>query len=52
VYFCVEDVDDMVRRAQELGGTVIAGPDASPHGRVATLRDPESGLFGLASLIR
>ena len=52
VYFCVADVDAVARRCAELGGAVIAAPGPSPHGRVAALRDPEGGLFGLASLTR
>jgi predicted enzyme related to lactoylglutathione lyase len=49
-YFCVDDVDEVVGQAAGLGGTVIAGPGTSPHGRVAVLRDAEGGMFGLASL--
>ncbi|GGO87754.1 VOC family protein [Wenjunlia tyrosinilytica] len=49
VYFCVGDVDAATRLAAELGGTVVSEPNDSPFGRVATVRDPEGGLFSLAS---
>jgi predicted enzyme related to lactoylglutathione lyase len=42
------DVDAAVRRAVELGGTVLLGPlDLPGTGRVAVIRDPDAATFGL-----
>lgn len=49
VYFRVDDVNDVTRRTEEAGGTVIRPPHDTPFGRVAALRDPESGLFNVTS---
>jgi hypothetical protein len=45
VYFCVDDIEATVRRAIDSGGTVVSPPFESQFGTVATLRDPEGGLF-------
>ena len=49
VYFRVEDVDETAREAARLGGSVVAPPGDSPLGRVATIRDPEGGLFSITA---
>jgi hypothetical protein len=46
-YFAVEHPDGMARRAGELGGHVVRGPDDSPYGRLATLADPEGAHFSV-----
>ena len=47
-YIAVDDVDDMVPRALEAGGTLVDGPhDAGPGGRWAELRDPQGAVFRL-----
>ncbi|MFC4909268.1 VOC family protein [Actinomadura gamaensis] len=40
VYFEVADTDEAVRRAQDGGATLDAGPWDTPYGRVAGLHDP------------
>lgn len=45
VYFRVDDVDSAAEAAVAAGGTVTSPPGDSHVGRVATLRDPEGGLF-------
>ncbi|MGW5699500.1 VOC family protein, partial [Streptomyces asiaticus] len=50
VYFCVKDVDEVAERAAELGGGVISLPADTPYGRIATLRDPEGGIFSVAAV--
>ncbi|MFD7441293.1 VOC family protein [Streptomyces sp. NPDC059909] len=49
VHFCRNDVDAAAERAAAAGGTVVTPPHYTPLGRVATLRDPEGGLFHLTS---
>ncbi|UGY95284.1 VOC family protein [Streptomyces gobiensis] len=49
IYFFVDDVDAAAQRATEAGGSVVAPPSNSPFGRVAGLRDPQGGLFDIAS---
>jgi len=46
-YFCVEDADEMCRRAAALGGRVQVAPTESPHGRMALLRGRLGELFGV-----
>jgi uncharacterized protein len=47
VYFEVEDADATTALAQELGGTVVHGPEDTPYGRLATLLDPTGTRFKL-----
>ncbi len=45
-YFAVEDADAAVRRAEELGATVMMSPHDLPDvGRFAMLRDPQGAEF-------
>ena len=45
-YFAVEDTDETVRRAEELGGSVMMPPHDLPEvGRFAMLRDPQGAWF-------
>ena len=47
-YVKVPDIDRAIIRAQELGGTLIAGPDDIPGiGRVCLLADPTKALIRL-----
>jgi len=39
--------DVSIARAIELGGTLVHGPDDSPHGRLATIADPTGVRFRL-----
>jgi uncharacterized protein len=44
-YVTVEDVDAVARRAQQLGGSVFAGPfDVLSAGRMAAISDPQGGM--------
>ncbi|KAF4408679.1 MULTISPECIES: VOC family protein [Streptomyces] len=45
IYFCVEDADDTAARAAAAGGGIVTPPGNSRHGREATLRDTQGGLF-------
>jgi uncharacterized protein len=46
----VEDVDGVMRRAVELGGTVaLPAEDAEGVGRVGSLLDPDGNVFGIIS---
>lgn len=46
LYITVEDADETVRRAGELGARVIAGPfDVAGYGRMAVLQDPTGAVF-------
>ncbi|MDH6218846.1 VOC family protein [Streptomyces pseudovenezuelae] len=46
-YFEVADTDESVTRLTDLGGHVLKPPTDSPHGRVATVADPEGARFSL-----
>jgi len=46
-YFWLDDVDAGAERVRELGGEVLRGPEDSPYGRSATLRDPQGGVFAV-----
>lgn len=47
-YVLVADVDDVARRAQEAGGTVVMPPmDVMDEGRFAFLQDPTGAAVGL-----
>jgi hypothetical protein len=50
VYFVVADADDTVKRAQELGGNVIAPAMDIPQGRMAVLSDPQGAPFAIIKL--
>lgn len=50
VYIGVDDLEAAVQKAQELGGTVLAGPVDSPHGRMAVVRDPQGAGFPIVQL--
>ena len=44
-YFATDDADGTARRAQELGGEVLMGPQDISIGRFALLRDPQGAVF-------
>lgn len=50
VYFCAADVDAAARTAADSGGRILAPPQDTPFGRTAAVRDPQGGLFHLASV--
>ena len=45
IYFRVEDCDAALKQVAELGGTVLDGPEDSPFGRLATVKDPAGAEF-------
>jgi predicted enzyme related to lactoylglutathione lyase len=47
VYFQVEETDTAIDKAQEQGGRLVAGPFDTPVGRIATLADPQGGVFSV-----
>jgi predicted enzyme related to lactoylglutathione lyase len=47
VYFQVEDTDNAIETANEQGGRVVVGPFDTPVGRIATLADPQGGVFSV-----
>lgn len=50
VYFTVTNTDDTVKRAQELGGKVMAQPFDIPQGRMAVITDPEGAAFAVIQM--
>jgi predicted enzyme related to lactoylglutathione lyase len=46
-YFEVADTDEALRRVTDLGGHTLEPPHDSPHGRVATVADPEGAMFSV-----
>ena len=47
VYFAVDDADEAVARAQELGATVLRPAQDMPYGRNADLADPQGAPFAV-----
>ena len=50
VYFAVANTDETLKRAQELGGKVIAPPMDIPQGRFAMLTDPQGAAFAVIQI--
>lgn len=50
VYFAVDSCDPAVERIRELGGRLVAGPDDSPFGRIATVADPAGATFQICAM--
>ncbi|MFJ9124764.1 VOC family protein [Streptomyces sp. NPDC102340] len=48
-YFTVKDVDEAVERVADLGGHVVSAAREGPHGRVATVADPEGAEFSVVA---
>jgi len=46
-YFEVADTDDATTRITDLGGHILTPPHDSPHGRTATVTDPEGAMFSV-----
>ena len=47
VYFGIDDIDAGLTRAEELGGTRLAGPIDINIARVGVVRDPQGAVFAL-----
>jgi predicted enzyme related to lactoylglutathione lyase len=50
VYFAVANTDDVVKKAQDLGGKVMAPAMDIPQGRLAVLTDPAGAAFAVIQL--
>jgi uncharacterized protein len=50
VYFAVDDCDDTVAKAKQLGASVFAEPMDIPVGRFAALADPTGAMFSVIKL--
>ncbi len=46
-YFNVSDAAATAARALELGGTLVNGPMETPVGQIATIADPQGGMFSI-----
>ncbi|MHB9858514.1 VOC family protein [Streptomyces sp. YIM S03343] len=46
-YFEVAETDKSLRQVAELGGRILEPAHDSPHGRVATVADPEGAVFSV-----
>jgi len=47
IYWDVTDVDGIVAKVSELGGSLVDGPMDTPYGRMATVTDPSGAMFKL-----
>jgi predicted enzyme related to lactoylglutathione lyase len=52
IYFAVDDVDDVFRRALEAGAHEMVAPQDFPGGRFAIASDPQDASFGLLRVTR
>jgi len=50
VYFTVDNTDDVVKRAPELGGKVLSPAMDIPQGRFAVLADPQGAAFAVIQM--
>lgn len=46
-YFEVADTDETISHLTALGGHILKPAHESPHGRVATVADPEGARFSV-----
>ncbi|MEV0222671.1 VOC family protein [Streptomyces sp. NPDC050704] len=51
-YFEVADVDSALARVLDLGGHALKPPRDTPHGRIATVADPEGAMFSVVRTSR
>jgi predicted enzyme related to lactoylglutathione lyase len=47
IYWEVDDADATVAKVKDLGGSVVADPEDTPYGRLATVTDPAGAQFKL-----
>jgi predicted enzyme related to lactoylglutathione lyase len=47
VYFTVKDTEASMKKVQDLGGTVIDGPNPTPMGPLAIIQDPVGASFAI-----
>jgi len=51
VYFAVEDVDAVIDKVKQLGGSAIAGPYEMAMGKLALVQDPQGAVFAIIQLL-
>ena len=51
IYIGTDDADATVTQAVELGGTVVAAPEDTPYGRLATIGDPFGAMIKLQQVV-
>ncbi|MET8541203.1 VOC family protein [Kitasatospora sp. NPDC004799] len=49
-HFATEDTDRAAERVRALGGTVVTGPEPTPYGRTALVRDDAGAEFALVAV--
>jgi predicted enzyme related to lactoylglutathione lyase len=47
IYWEVDDADAVITKVKALGGSVVAGPEDTAYGRIATVTDPAGAEFRL-----
>jgi predicted enzyme related to lactoylglutathione lyase len=47
VYWRVDNMDQTVEKVEKLGGSMVAGPESTPYGQLATAQDPAGAQFKL-----
>ena len=52
VYFSVQDADQTIKRAEELGARAMFPPMDIPQGRFTFLTDPQGAAFAIISAPR
>lgn len=50
IYWEVDDADTTVAKVKDLGGSVVADPEDTPYGRLATVTDPAGAQFKLRTV--
>jgi uncharacterized protein len=50
IYWEVDDADTTVAKVKALGGSVVADPEDTPYGRLATVTDPAGAQFKLRTV--
>lgn len=50
VYFTVTNTDDAIAKVKELGGEVLDGPNPTPMGPMAVIRDPVGAAFAIIQI--
>ena len=50
IYFTVANTDDAIAKVKELGGEVLDGPNPTPMGPMALIRDPVGAAFAVIQI--
>jgi uncharacterized protein len=51
ITFAVDDADEVARRAEELGGKILAPPEDAPWVRMTVLSDPQGAAFTASKFV-